>query len=484
MAFSDLRTFIDLLRSRDELAEIPVEVDWRYEIGAIVRKNLDMEGPALLFTRIRDYKSRLFTCGLSTYGRVAAALGLPPGSGLDAIVAFVAERLRRPIEPETGATGPCKEVVLADEGADVLQLPVPLWQALDGGRYIGTWHGVVTRDPDTGCLNVGMYRTMVHDSRRLGILLARDQHIGQHFQKYRRMKRAMPVAIVIGTDPVLPLAYLAPLPLQKDEYAFAGGLRGEPVRLVRCETADLQVPATTEIVIEGEILPDERQDEGPFGEWMGHYGGEVGPRPVIRVSCITHRRDPIFRGTLEGRPVNEDHVCTSIMLSAIAYNFLTETLGIAGVRGVHFPAAAGGWGMAIVSLDQRYPGHARTAAHGLFAGKAGAFVKTVVVVDEDIDPFDLNQVWWAMTARLQASRGVSVMTRGKGAFMDPSCPPEMRGFTDTLLIEAIRPYEWQPRKEWGGERFPPVAYPTREAMASVEKRWAEYGITGRSRKDG
>ena len=316
----------------------------------------------------------------------------------------MAERLRKPIEPETVAMGPCKEVILADEGADVLQLPVPLWQALDGGRYIGTWHGVVTRDPDTGWLNAGMYRTMVHDSRRLGILLARDQHIGQHFQKYRRMKKAMPVAIVIGTDPVLPLSYLAPLPVQKDEYAFAGGLRGEPVKLVRCETADLQVPATAEIVIEGEIRPDERQDEGPFGEWMGHYGGEAGPRPVIRVSCITHRHDPVFRGTLEGRPVNEDHVCTSIMLSALAYDFLTETLGITGVRGVHFPAAAGGWGMAIISLDQGYPGHARTAAHALFAGKAGAFVKTVLVVDEDIDPFDLDQVW---VGHDSASAGVS-----------------------------------------------------------------------------
>jgi 4-hydroxy-3-polyprenylbenzoate decarboxylase len=318
---------------------------------------------------------------------------------------------------------------------------------------------------------------MVHDSRRLGILIARDQHIGQHFQKYRKMKKAMPVAIVIGTDPVLSLSYLSPLPAQKDENAFAGGLRKEAVKVVRCETSDLVVPAACEIVIEGEIHPDERQEEGPFGEWMGHYGGEVGPRPVMRVSCITHRRNPIFRGTLEGRPVNEDHICTSVMLSAMARNFLTDTLGIAGVTGVHFPAAAGGWGMAVVALDQRYPGHARTAAHSLFAGKVGAFVKAVVVVDDDIDPFDIDQVLWAMTARLQASRGVTVMTRGKGAFMDPSCAPEMRGFTDTLLVEAVRPYEWQPKKEWGDARFPPVACPSPEAMAGVEKRWADYGIT-------
>lgn len=476
MPFKDLRDYIGLLRSQGELAEVDAEVDWRYELGAIVRKNLDLKGPALLFKRIKGYGTPLFTCGLSTYGRLAGALGLSRGSSLEEVVREVAKRLRTPLPAETVAAGPCKEVIVEPGALDVLKFPVPLWQSRDGGRYLGTWHGVVTRDPETRWLNAGMYRVMVHDKTRLGILLARDQHIGHHFLKYRKMKRSMPVAIVLGTEPVLPLSFLTPLPPQVDEYEYAGALRGAPVQLVHCETVDLEVPATAEIVIEGEIRPDEKEVEGPFGEWMGHYGGDAGPRPVIRVQCITHRRDPIFQGALEGKPINEDHICTSVLLSALAHNTLVETLGIQGIRGVHFPAAAGAWGIAILSLTQRYPGHARTAAHALFAAKAGAFVKTVIVVDEDIDPFDLNQVWWAMTARLQASRGVSILTRGKGAFMDPSQLPEMRGFTDTMIVEAVKPYEWLPRPEWGGERFPPVACPDKGVMESVEKRWQELGI--------
>ena len=479
MAYRDLREFIDLLRSQGELAEVNAQVDWRYELGGVVRKNLDLRGPALLFNRIKGYSTPLYTCGMSTYGRLAMAIGLPADSRLEQIVKEVARRLGKPVPAAKVETGPCKEVILEPEQSDVLKFPVPLWQSRDGGRYLGTWHGVVTRDPETGWLNAGMYRLMVHDKTRLGILLARDQHIGHHFLKYRKMKRPMPVAIVIGTDPALPLSFLTPLPPQVDEYDHAGGLRGAPVQLVRCETADLQVPATAEIVIEGEIGLNEKEVEGPFGEWMGHYGGDAGPRPVIRVNCITHRRDPIFRGTLEGKPINEDHICTSVLLSALAHNTLVETVGIQGIRGVHFPAAAGGWGMAILSLNQRYPGHAQTAAHALFASKAGAFVKTVLVVDEDIDPFDPDQLWWAMTARLQASRGVSILTRGKGAFMDPSQAPEQRGFTDTMIVEAVKPYEWKPRAEWGGERFPPVACPDRSVMESVEKRWAELGIPTR-----
>jgi len=478
MAFSDIREFIEGLRKAGELADVNAEVDWRYEIGAIVRKNLDLKGPALLFSKIKGYNSALFTCGVSTYSRLSFALGLGANQKLGTLVSEVGLRLDNPIKAKKIDSGPCKQVILTGDEADVLKFPVPLWQDKDGGRYIGTWHGVITRDPETGCLNGGMYRVMVHDGKTLGILLARDQHIGVHYHKYRKMNKPMPVAIVIGTDPVLPLAFLTPVPLNADEYDVAGGLRGKAIELVKCETVDLDVPATAEIVIEGEISDQERMIEGPFGEWMGHYGGDAGPKPVIHVKCITHRIDPVFRGTLEGRPVNEDHICTSVVLSALAQNTARKTLGIPGVRGIHFPAAAGGWGMAIVSIDQRYPAHSRTIAHALLSMKAGAFLKNVIVVDDDVDPFNLDEVWWAMTSRLQASQGINILQRGKGAFMDPSQQMNLRGFTDTLIVEAVKPYEWRPRPEWGGERFPPIAQPSREIMEAVDRRWKELGIMG------
>lgn len=482
MPYKDLREFIERLRPEVELTEISAEVDWRYELGAIVRKNLDMKGPALVFKKIKNYSTPLFTCGMSTYLRLALAMGLPVNKTLEEIISEFRRRIQKPIKARKVETGPCKENILKGDEVDLLKFPVPLWQEGDGGRYIGTWHGVITRDPETGWMNAGMYRLMVHDRKTLGILIARDQHIGLHYEKYRRMNRSMPVAIVIGMDPVLPLAFLTPFPADMDEYDFAGGLRGGAVDLVKCETVDLEVPAFAEIVIEGEIPLHERKVEGPFGEWMGHYGGRSGPRPVIHIHCITHRNDPIFRGALEGKPINEDHICTSVALSALAYNFLIGTLGIPGIRGVHFPAASGGWGMAVVSVSQRYPAHSRTIAHALLGSKIGAFLKNVVIADEDIDPFNLDEVWWAMLSRLQASRGITILQRGKTAFMDPSQLPELQGFADTLLIEAVKPYEWQPRSEWKNERFPPVAYPSKKMMEAVEKRWNEFGIPARKER--
>lgn len=477
MPYSDLREFIGRLKLEGELSEISPEVDWRYEVGGIVRKALDLQGPALLFKKVKDYDSPLFTSGLATYSRLSLALGLSRNEALERIVSEFRERIKNPMRTSRVEKAPCKENILKGDEVDLLRFPVPLWQKGDGGRYLGTWHGVVTRDPETGWTNAGMYRTMIHDRKTLGILIARDQHIGLHYEKYRRTNSSMPVAIVIGMDPALPLAFLTPLPAHMSEYDFAGGLRGKAVDLVKCETVDLEVPASAEIVIEGEIPPKERKAEGPFGEWMGHYGGKPGPRPVIHVHCVTHRNNPIFRGTLEGKPINEDHICTSVALSALAHNFLEETLGIPGIRGVHFPAASGAWGMAIVSLNQRYPAHSRTVAHALLGSKMGAFLKNVVIVDEDIDPFNLDEIWWTMVSRLQASRGITVLQRGKTAFMDPSQISELQGFADTLIIEAVKPYEWQPRSEWGDQRFPPVACPSKETMEDVEKRWDELKIS-------
>jgi UbiD family decarboxylase len=476
MPYRDLREFIEKLQSEGQLCEVSAEVDWKYEIGGIVRKNLDLNGPALLFKKMKDYHTPLFTCGVSTYSRLALALDLPLPQTLDKLISEFRKRIKQPVRAKKVVTGPCKENILKREEVDLFRFPVPLWQAKDGGRYIGTWHGVITQDPETGWTNAGIYRVMIHDRKTLGILIARDQHIGLHYEKYRKMDKSMPVAIVIGMDPVLPITFLTPLPANSDEYDFAGGLRGEAVDLVKCETIDLEVPASAEIIIEGEVPPNEREVEGPFGEWMGHYGGTAGPKPVIHVHCITHRNNPIFRGTLEGKPINEDHICTSVALSALAHNFLSEALGIPGTKGVHFPAASGGWGTAIVSLNQRYPGHSRTVAHALLGCKMGAFLKNVIIVDEDIDPFNLEEVSWAMVSRLQASRGVTILTRGKGAFMDPSQVPELQGFVDTLMIEAVKPYEWKPRPEWGNERFPPTAYPSQEVMEAVERKWAQLRI--------
>ena len=138
--------------------------------------------------------------------------------------------------------------------------------------------------------------------------------------------------------------------------------------------------------------------------------------------------------------------------------------------------------MAVVSVNQHYPAHSRTIAHGLLGSKMGAFLKNVILVDDDINPFNLDEVWWSMVSRLQASRGITILQRGKGVFMDPSQIPELQGFGDTLVVEAVKPYEWQPRPEWGNKRFPPVAHPSQEIMDAVERRWDSFGIPSKKEK--
>jgi len=138
--------------------------------------------------------------------------------------------------------------------------------------------------------------------------------------------------------------------------------------------------------------------------------------------------------------------------------------------------------MAVVSVNQRYPAHSRTIAHGLLGSKMGAFLKNVILVDDDINPFNLDEVWWSMVSRLQASRGVTILQRGKGAFLDPSQTPDLQGFSDTLIVEAVKPYEWQPRPEWRNQRFPPVAYPSQEIMEAIERRWTSFGISSKKEK--
>jgi UbiD family decarboxylase len=476
MPFNDLRGFIDHLEKEDELAIVNTEVDWKREIQGIVRKTFDSQGPALLFKNVKDHNSPLFVGGTATYDRFAVALRLHKKTELvDLIMAF-ASKIRTSIKSEVITSGPCKENIIKNDNIDITKFPVPLWNDMDGGRYFGTWHALVTKDPETDWINAGMYRMMIHDKNTLGVLLANDQHIGMHYRKYRDMNKAMPAAVVVGMDPVVPIAAATPFAAGVCEYDMAGALRGSPLELVKCETSDLLVPATAEIVVEGEIPPNERRMEGPFGEWMGHYGGNPRPRPVFNIKCITFRNNPIYQGTMEGKPVNEDHICTSVSLSALTTNFLTDVCGITGIRGVYFPASAGGWGMAVISLKQHYPGHSRVAVHALLGSKTGAFVKNVIVVDEDVNPFSLEDVSWALVTRLQASRGINILHRGKTAVLDPSQSTDMRGFTDTLIIEAVKPYEWKPRSEWNNERFPPVAYPADDIMEMVTANWHKYGI--------
>ena len=358
MSFVDMREWITRLDTEGELRRIKAEVDWDRELGAIARRVLEKKGPALLFERIKGYETgrctKLFISGLGSVGRLALALGFPKDVSNRDLVQHVMKLNRQAIPPKTVATGPVKEVIVRGTDIDQTEFPVPKWHYLEGGRYIHTFSCIVTRDPETRVMNVGMYRGMIGQKNTAPFLLIKGgQHWGAHFVKWAALKQPMPVACVIGWDPIMPLLAGSPVSAGVCEWDVMGAYRGEPAQLVRCETVDLEVPATAEIVIEGYISDDPAtyETEGPFGEFTGYVSDVPTPRPTMQVTCITHRRDPIFRGCLEGTlpgSYSENSVMSSVQRAAIAWNILTAA-GIPGVRDVFVPPITNGVNIVIRS---------------------------------------------------------------------------------------------------------------------------------------
>jgi 4-hydroxy-3-polyprenylbenzoate decarboxylase len=471
LAYKDLRAFIAELEKRSLLKRVSAEVDWEYEIAGWLRKAADINGPkpALLFENIKGYSSdyRLFSGGAVSYPHVALALGLDPGTTPKEIINVYKERLKRPLPPRLVKDGPVKENVHVGNDVNVLEFPVPWWTPRDGGRYVGTWHGNVTKNPVTGTRNVGMYRVQVLDEKRCGVGFLPFSHMGHHFAQSQGAGKPLEMAIVIGADETIPMVAATGIPPGKDEFEAAGGLREEPMDLVKCATVDLEVPANAELVVEGFVSPDERVPEGPFGEHTGYHGGGVRMRPVFHVTGIMHRSRPIFRGALLGQPITEFHVMTDIINSAGALS-LFETVGPEGVLAVHCPPAADSACLAIIQIKPRYVGQARNAGRALISSSVCKYLKTVVLVDDDIDPFDLGQVWWAMATRTQGSRDIEVLPYGTASRSDPSV---INGeYTDKTLIDATKKLDYPYNPVWGGH-WAPTCTPPKEVMQLVEARW-------------
>ena len=282
MQFGDLRGWIAHLRREDELHEVTAEVDWDCELGTITRRAFgNGNGPALLFSNIKEYQhnarcTQLFTGGLSNYSRVALMFGLPKTASITDLVKAARTAYSGRVPPVRVATGPVKENIITGDDINLFEFPAPRWHRRDGGRYINTMQGTVTRDPTTGRMNVGIYRGMIGQKNTIPVLLWRPQNWGQDFAKYSGKGEEMPVAFIYGWEPCLPFCASSPVPPDVSEYDVMGALRGAPVELVDCATVPLQVPASAEIVIEGWISPDPAtfEMEGPFGEYTGYFGGD------------------------------------------------------------------------------------------------------------------------------------------------------------------------------------------------------------------
>lgn len=490
----DLRSWLATLEAHGELRRIPAEVDWDEEIGAITRVSLSLQGPGLLFENIKDHKdtrcTKFLTGSLGNRRHVCLLLGLPPETSDRQIVAHLKQCYRKKVAATLVDSGEVKRHKFLGPDVDLTQFPAPRWHHMDGGRYIDTFCGVVTRDLVTGQLNVGLYRGQVLGRDKIGKLIIPAQHWGGHFMQHRETMRPMAVAVVHGWHDVLPFCAGSPFPKGVCEYEMMGAILGRPVELVKCETSDLLVPASAEIVLEGFVSPDPAtfEMEGPFSEYPGYAGGTPSPKPVLKVECITHRDDPILRGTLEGaRPgfPSEDSPLCAYSWSAIAWNLL-EDFGVGGITDVWMPPVVTGTHI-VVQIRKQYRGHAQQVANALWGTGAGQwFFKNVMVVEEDIDIRDREALEWAWAFRVNPAMG-QLATFGPtfGSVLDPSTPRDQAdalkfgtGCWTRTLIDATRSWEFERNPDWGNRRFPPINKIPAALEEKVRARWAEYGIGG------
>ena len=471
---NSLRDFLAVLEERNLVHRItvPVEKDW--ELGAICRENFDREGPALLFEKVGPYRTPVLVGLLATRERYALAMGIEPKT--DAISKKWRQAYAQPIKPRvvSRSEAPCKEVVLDHVDLYAEPFPVPQWHERDAGPELGTLHAVITRDPETGWVNVGNYRNQIFTATEMGcyVLSAPPRHIRMHWDKWKARGQAMPVAVAIGPEPYLNLTSVSAVPAHVDEYDIAGGLKGEPLEVVQAELSDLLVPAQAEIILEGEMPIDKFWPvEGPFGEFLGFMGDAIKNSFYIEVKKVTHRRNPIFHGTYEGRPPNESTMVRSMGRSAALFEHLRRN-GLFGIKDVcATPASCAGFHV-VVSLKKSYPGHVRDVMCNVW-GHPTLYCKHVTVVDEEIDPWNPTLVEWAVSTRVQACRDVVLIPRGKSIWLDTSQVPSRRGESDLMGIDATTPVEEYARE---GETFPTMADPSPDAMGKVRRRWQEYGF--------
>lgn len=319
----DIREFIAALDGSGDLIRFKEEIDWKFGVGDRARsvQAWGPEGRAILFENVKGYPGhKIFTNGLGSHKRMAIALGIDPGTSFREIAQEFTRRIANPIGPVLVDHAPLSENIHTESAVDLTKLPIPWWNRLDGGRYIGTWHLNITRDPDTGIRNVGIYRMQLLSSRTTAISISPGSHLAVHIEKAARRGVPLEMAAAIGVDETLIMAGASAPPYGVDEYYLAGGLSRKPVELIACNTVDLAVPASSEIVLEGTIDPTERVSEGPFLDYAGIPKKDPNGY-VFDVSALKFRNNPIFRGTAVGLPGAEDHLLCSLLSKAGCLDF-------------------------------------------------------------------------------------------------------------------------------------------------------------------
>jgi 4-hydroxy-3-polyprenylbenzoate decarboxylase len=468
---ADLRTWLDDVEKLGQLMNVN-DAHWNLELSTLTEliNERSKTRPAIVFDKIKDYPAgrRVAVNLLSSLQRLALTMGMDPKLAPFDFVQQWRKRVKsiQPIEPRLVKSAPLFENAQKGADIDLFKFPVPKWHELDGGRYIGTDDLVVTRDPEEKWVNVGTYRIMIHGRDHMGLHMSPGKHGRVHRDKSHAEGKALPIAVTFGHHPINFHVASTDVPYRVNEYAYAGGITGQPLDIVAGPLTGLPIPADSEIAIEGEVAPNDFMPEGPFGEWTGYYASNQPAVPVIRVKAVYHRNDPILCGFPLLKPSSGDNLHFSLMLSALIWNSLDEA-GVPDVQAV-WSHPSGGRFMTVLAIKQRYPGHARQAAMIASQCRSGAYLgRYVIVVDEDIDITNTEEVIWAISSRSDPVDSIEILRRCWSGPLDPRIPVGEKGFNSRAIIDATRPYEWR-------DKFPKSSGHSRELKDKVAGDWQAF----------
>jgi 4-hydroxy-3-polyprenylbenzoate decarboxylase len=483
MAWDGMSAFVRALGQRGELVRIRQRVDPHLEVAAIADRVMKAGGPALLFEDVGGSRFPLLINAFGSRRRMSMALGVDdleqharaigelvhakaPSSARElAQLALKLPELSH-IPPRSVSSAPCQEVVARGDEVDLDALPILTCWPRDGGAFI-TLPQVITRDPETGARNVGVYRMQKLDRRTTAMHWQIHKTGARHFRAAKeRGLRRLDVAVALGGDPAMTYAATAPLPDGIDEWMFAGFLRGRAVGTVKCKTVDLEVPAESDFVLEGYVDPQEElAKEGPFGDHTGYYT-PVEPFPRFHVTAVTRRSDAVYPATLVGPPPMEDAwlgKATERLFLPLLRTMFPEVVDM------NLPVEGAFHNLVILSIKKQYPFHASRVAHGLWGAGQMTFSKVICVLDDDVDVQDLAQVAWRLLANLDPKRDF--------AFVDGPIDQLDHGANQPLwggkvCIDGTRKWpEEGYKREW-----PEPCRMSAEVSARVDAMWGELGL--------
>ncbi len=480
MIFNDLRDFIDFLEKKKELIRIKTEVDPVLEVTEITDRISKKGGPALLFEKVKGSQYPIAINLFGSYQRMAWALGLDDFNDIGEKFSSLLKadpdmKLRQKIEalfdlyklgaskPKEVKKAPCQEVV-KDKGFSLLDYPILKTWPDDGGRFI-TLPLVITKDPESGRQNLGMYRMQVFDETSTGMHWHTHHDGAVNFRKTMKLGKRMEVAVAVGGDPITIFSATAPLPYNIEELFFAGFLRGKPVEVIKAKTVDLLVPARAEIILEGYVEAGDERIEGPFGDHTGYYS-IADKYPVFHVTCITRRKDPVYPATIVGKPPMED----CYMGKATERMFLPFIrMQFPEVVDMNLPLEGVFHNCALVSIKKSFPMHAHKIINAIWGLGQMMFTKFIFVYDEDVDVQNTSVAAWKAFNNVDPARDI-IISQGPLDVLDHSAPRPIYGAK--MGVDATK--KW--REEGYQREWPDEIHMSEEIKKLVDKRWKEYGI--------